>query len=101
MCTPRYLVTDPASAEMIKYASSAFLATKITVHREIATSAKPSTPMCARLRSVWDTTRIGFQFLHPGPGFGGSCFPKDTAALIYTVAARRATTSSCSTAWWA
>jgi UDPglucose 6-dehydrogenase len=83
------LVTDPASAEMIKYASNAFLATKISFVNAIANLCEA---VDADVREValgmgYDQ-RIGFEFLHPGPGYGGSCFPKDTAALLYT--ARRA-----------
>ena len=79
------LVTDPASAEMIKYASNAFLATKISFINAIANLCES---VDADVREVaigmgYDA-RIGFQFLHPGPGFGGSCFPKDVAALLYT-----------------
>ena len=76
------LVTDPASAEMIKYASNAFLATKISFINAIANLCEA---VNADVREValgmgYDP-RIGFEFLHPGPGYGGSCFPKDTAAL--------------------
>jgi len=79
------IVTDPASAEMIKYASNAFLATKISFINAIANLCES---VDADVREValgmgYDP-RIGFQFLHPGPGYGGSCFPKDTAALLYT-----------------
>jgi UDPglucose 6-dehydrogenase len=79
------LVTDPASAEMIKYASNAFLATKISFINAIATLCEA---VNADVREValgmgYDP-RIGFEFLHPGPGYGGSCFPKDTAALNHT-----------------
>src|SRR5689334_19236361 len=79
------LVTDPASAEIIKYASNAFLATKISFINAIANVCEA---IDADVREVaigmgYDA-RIGFQFLHPGPGFGGSCFPKDVSALLYT-----------------
>src|SRR4051794_16997393 len=79
------VVTDPASAEMIKYASNAFLATKISFINAISNLCEA---VDADVREValgmgYDR-RIGFEFLKPGPGFGGSCFPKDTAALIYT-----------------
>ena len=79
------LVTDPASAEMIKYASNAFLATKISFINAIANLCES---VDADVREValgmgYDK-RIGFEFLHPGPGYGGSCFPKDTAALLFT-----------------
>ena len=81
------LVTDPASAEMIKYASNAFLATKISFINAIANLCES---VNADVREValgmgYDP-RIGFEFLHPGPGYGGSCFPKDTAALNHTAA---------------
>jgi UDPglucose 6-dehydrogenase len=79
------LVTDPASAEMIKYASNAFLATKISFINAIANVCEA---VDADVREVaigmgYDA-RIGFQFLHPGPGYGGSCFPKDVQALLHT-----------------
>ena len=79
------LVTDPASAEMIKYASNAFLATKVSFINAVANLCEA---VDADVREVaigmgYDA-RIGFQFLHPGPGFGGSCFPKDVAALLHT-----------------
>ncbi len=77
------MVTDPVSAELIKYASNAFLAVKLTFVNEIAT-------LCERVGADIDDvtlgmgydTRIGRSFLRPGPGWGGSCFPKDTAALV-------------------
>jgi len=76
------IFTDLESAEMIKYAANAFLATKITFINEIA-------DLCERTGAdVQDVAkgigldgRIGAKFLHAGPGYGGSCFPKDTAAL--------------------
>jgi UDPglucose 6-dehydrogenase len=79
------LVTDPASAEMIKYASNAFLATKVSFINAIANLCEA---VDADVREVaigmgYDA-RIGFQFLHPGPGYGGSCFPKDVSALLHT-----------------
>jgi UDPglucose 6-dehydrogenase len=79
------LVTDPASAEMIKYASNAFLATKISFVNAVANVCEA---VDADIRDVaigmgYDQ-RIGFQFLHPGPGWGGSCFPKDVSALLHT-----------------
>ncbi|HEU5302216.1 MAG TPA: UDP-glucose/GDP-mannose dehydrogenase family protein [Acidimicrobiia bacterium] len=78
------VVTDAASAEIIKYASNAFLATKVSFINAIAHLCES---VSADVRSValgmgYDP-RIGFEFLQPGPGWGGSCFPKDTAALLH------------------
>jgi len=77
-----FVITDVATAEMIKYASNAFLATKISFINEMAN-------ICERVgadvhqvaRGMGLDQRIGSKFLHPGPGFGGSCFPKDTRAI--------------------
>jgi len=81
------VTTDPVSAEMIKYASNAFLAMKVSFVNAIANVCEA---VNADVREVvlgmgYDP-RIGFEFLHPGPGWGGSCFPKDTAALLRTAA---------------
>jgi len=77
------LITDPVSAEMIKYASNAFLATKVSYINAIANICEA---VGADVREVslgmgYDE-RIGFEFLKAGPGFGGSCFPKDCRALL-------------------
>jgi UDPglucose 6-dehydrogenase len=79
------LFTSRRSAELIKYAANAFLATKITFINEIA-------DLCEKVggdvqdvaRGIGLDGRIGSKFLHPGPGYGGSCFPKDTLALLKT-----------------
>src|ERR1700732_215329 len=79
------LYTTRCTAELIKYTANAFLATKITFINEIA-------DLCERVgadvqevaRGIGLDNRIGGKFLHAGPGFGGSCFPKDTTALLKT-----------------
>jgi UDPglucose 6-dehydrogenase len=77
-----FVITDLETAEMIKYASNAFLATKITFINEIANLCeKVGADVHHVARAMGLDGRIGRKFLHPGPGFGGSCFPKDTRAL--------------------
>jgi UDPglucose 6-dehydrogenase len=79
------LFTDRRTAELIKYAANAFLATKITFINEIADLAeKVGADVQEIARGIGLDNRIGSKFLHAGPGFGGSCFPKDTVALIKT-----------------
>ena len=79
------LNTDRRTAELIKYASNALLATKITFINEIADLCeKVGADVQSVARGVGLDKRIGSKFLHAGPGFGGSCFPKDTLALTKT-----------------
>src|SRR6478736_5144417 len=79
------LFTERRTAEMIKYAANAFLATKITFINEIADlSEKAGANVQEVARGIGLDNRIGTKFLHAGPGFGGSCFPKDTRALVRT-----------------
>jgi UDPglucose 6-dehydrogenase len=79
------LYTGRRTAELIKYAANAFLATKITFINEIADLAeKVGADVQEVARAIGLDNRIGSKFLHPGPGFGGSCFPKDTRALLKT-----------------
>jgi UDPglucose 6-dehydrogenase len=79
------LFTDRRTAELIKYAANAFLATKITFINEIADLAeKVGADVQEIARGIGLDNRIGPKFLHAGPGYGGSCFPKDTVALIKT-----------------
>ena len=77
------VVTDLETAELIKYAANAFLATKISFINEMAALCEAvGADVHAVARGVGLDGRIGRKFLHPGPGFGGSCFPKDTLALV-------------------
>lgn len=79
----RLLLMDPASAEMTKYAANAFLATKISFINEISRLCERSGADVEAVRvGISSDQRIGSQFLFPGLGYGGSCFPKDVKALI-------------------
>lgn len=79
------MYTGRRTAELIKYAANAFLATKITFINEIADLAERAGADVQEVaRGIGLDNRIGSKFLHAGPGFGGSCFPKDTRALVKT-----------------
>lgn len=79
------VVTDPISAELIKYASNAYLATRLTFVNEIARLCDDFGANASDvLGGMGLDRRIGPGFLVPGPGWGGSCFPKDTAALLHS-----------------
>lgn len=78
-----FLITDLESAEITKYAANAFLATKISFINEVAQLCeKTGADVSAVARGMGLDGRIGKKFLHAGPGYGGSCFPKDTQAMI-------------------
>jgi UDPglucose 6-dehydrogenase len=78
-----FVITTPETAELIKYAANAFLAVKISFINEIANICESvNGDVVALAKAVGLDGRIGSKFLHPGPGYGGSCFPKDTLALL-------------------
>jgi UDPglucose 6-dehydrogenase len=79
------LFTSRRTSELIKYAANAFLAMKITFINEMADLCEATGADVQEVaRGIGLDNRIGSKFLHPGPGYGGSCFPKDTQALIKT-----------------
>ncbi|MFA7584632.1 MAG: UDP-glucose/GDP-mannose dehydrogenase family protein [Novosphingobium sp.] len=88
------LFTDRRTSELTKYAANAFLATKITFINEIADLCEATGANVQDVaRGIGLDGRIGKKFLHAGPGYGGSCFPKDTKALLQTASEFRTTVS--------
>jgi len=81
--TGHVIITDPASAETIKYAANAFLATKISFVNAVAAVCEAvGADVNDVVLGIGYDKRIGHEFLRPGPGWGGSCFPKDTRAMV-------------------
>lgn len=79
----KVVITDPASAELTKYAANAYLATRLTFFNAISNLAEEvGADVVEVLEAVGLDRRIGPAFMRPGPGYGGSCFPKDTSALL-------------------
>lgn len=88
MNTEKLILMDVASAEMTKYAANAMLAAKISFINEISNICERVGADVNKVRTgIGSDRRIGFQFIYPGCGYGGSCFPKDVKALIQTAAA--------------
>jgi UDPglucose 6-dehydrogenase len=82
-----FVFTDPTSAELIKYAANGFLAMKISFINSVAALCEHvGGDIRSVVRGIGTDRRIGNQFLQPGPGWGGSCFPKDSRALVSTAA---------------
>ena len=93
-----FLVMSPESAEMTKYVANALLSTKISFINEMANLCERTGADINEVRrGIGHDSRIGFAFLFPGVGYGGSCFPKDVRALAALAAQRRRRAAACST----
>ena len=83
----QFVFTDPTSAELIKYAANGFLAMKISFINSVAALCEHvDADVASVVAGIGSDRRIGNAFLNPGPGWGGSCFPKDSRALVSTAA---------------
>ncbi len=95
------MITDPASAETIKYASNAFLATKLSFINAVAAVCEAvGADIADVVTGMGYDTRIGPEFLRPGPGWGGSCFPKDTVAMVRIASDAGYDFGLLRRAWW-
>ena len=87
---------DVRSAELTKYAANCMLATKISFMNEMASLAERLGADIEMVRKgIGSDPRIGYHFIYPGAGYGGSCFPKDVKALIATAREARASSPRC------